>query len=99
MSKTKQKNHKQEEALRGELRKCYSRIGQLEKLVNYYKKQANMTPREIEEETEEQQLEVCDNCGKGHLELIDLVHVKFLRCDTCGYKEKIDGKKEKETNT
>lgn len=79
MSKKKNKEKSELEHLRGENRR-------LRKQLNYYKKQANMSESDVYEEEAEE--EVCEHCGKGQLEVIDLKYVIMEVCNVCGHQRK-----------
>ena len=87
MSKTKNKTHTETEHLKGEVRKYKSLVRQLRKKIRELERQAHFYEDVVDEVVKDVQVKkVCDSCGKGTLNEIDLIHVILTKCDVCDFK-------------
>lgn len=95
MSKTRQKEKSEIELLRGKVRKLESTCRRLRKENNALKKRMHFTENVIDEVAEdiEPKAETCQNCGKGELAVVDLVHVLIESCNLCEYRKRIKPKR------
>lgn len=82
MGKSKSKSRKEVEHLRGVIRSLKKQLRN---------RQAQEGTREKKESDD---FETCSRCGKGTLSFKDFVHVKFLVCDVCDFREKIENAEE-----
>lgn len=78
MSKTKNKNRREIEYLRGRVRK-------LEAELKYYKKLPTI---EETEPVEDVDLDICERCGKGICEIFDFKFAILRKCQLCGFEER-----------
>lgn len=99
-SLARQKSHKSEEDLKGEVRKLKSVIRNLQKRLRYYEKIDHLLDDAMdivrEEEAQnfspiEEDADKCPDCGKGELALLDLGKYVYTTCSLCSYRVKVDG--------
>mgnify|MGYP003432054027 CR=1 FL=1 len=98
---SKQKSHKADEDLRGQVRQLKSvirnlqkRLRQYEKLDHYLEDAIEIVESEKAKEVEKEHVaDKCPDCKKGDLRVLDLGRVAYLACDTCSYRVKRHGKK------
>lgn len=98
---SKTKSHKNEEDLRGEIKKLKSIIRNLQKRLRYYEKVDHMLEDAIaiieadKEREYEQELKAdrCPDCRKGELRLVDLGRISYTACNQCSYRVKSHGEK------
>lgn len=83
MGKSKNKNSREIEYLRGQIRK-------LEAELKYYKKLDHAVHEDIE--PEDMSLDVCEHCGKGIIVQTDLGRVRIRKCGICDWREVKHGK-------
>ena len=83
MSKSKNKSRSEVEHLKGIIRRLKSQL-------KYYRKRDSSvydnTP--YDEDFEEEDVEVCEECGKGVIEVYDFYKIIIRKCNLCGYEEK-----------
>jgi formate-dependent nitrite reductase cytochrome c552 subunit len=94
MPKKRERNG--EEYLRGKLREAQKTIRQLEKRVKELTKHEHFPAQDEEpmrdtEDTYRQLPIYCNSCGKGQLEMIDIVGRVFSVCKLCGDRKKVAG--------
>lgn len=65
----------------------------LEKEIKKIKKENLLTPKR-EKSTIENKKTYCPECGKGELNMFDILNRKFLVCNVCKYRERFYGKKD-----
>lgn len=87
MGKQKQKNHREDEHLLGQIRALKSENRNLKKRLRYLEKYHNDDAPEKEERTREK-VNNCKECGRGELKDVILVGRKFQTCDTCNWRSK-----------
>lgn len=97
MSKSRNKNRSELEYVRGKNKQLKSENRQLRRRVNDLEKRSHFYEEVIDDVVEDIDLDECQECGKGYLQVLDLKYIKFVHCDTCGYKERLksDGKEVK----
>lgn len=92
MAKTKNKERQETEYLRGIIRGLRAEVKRCKKAKNI--------PEDIEPDeqpaAEPDPIDICQDCGKGTLRYLDLVHVQYKVCELCGIRIKLHGIK-KET--
>ncbi len=88
MGKTKNKNHRPDEFqkeqirhLKKEIRRKDQTIRQLEKELGY--KDKIVIPKTVKEPVK------CPDCGKGHMDLIDIGIRLYAICTLCKFRERI----------
>lgn len=98
MGKTKNNNRSEVEFLRGEIRKLKSEIKRirqenrsLSRKSHFYE---NIVVDDVAEEIEIGP-ELCKNCGKGSLFVIELPHLNIKTCDICEHRETTKKKNKK----
>jgi hypothetical protein len=82
LGKNKKKSRSEIEFLRG-------KIKHLEKKLKQFQKEG--PPREEEPDIDEDVDEICEHCGKGRIQIVDLKFVIFKVCELCHKREKIEG--------
>lgn len=84
----KNRTHKRNAHLEGLNKRLKSENNKLKNEINHL---VNILqekyPRILEESLEPK---ICSFCGKGSLEIIDIVGRQFETCDTCDYRKKIN---------
>lgn len=86
MGKIRQKNHKEEEHLLGEIRKLKSENRNLRKRLKQLERYPNNNYEK--EERIKEKVSICNNCGKGELKEIIVVGRKIVKCELCDYRSK-----------
>jgi hypothetical protein len=83
----KKKEKSSEEYYKGKLREAEKQIRQLERNLKELQK------REHPKKSKEQEVapEICGECGKGELRVIEIIGKGFQVCDVCGHRKKIYG--------
>ena len=97
---SKPKDAKTVEYYLGIIRSQAKQIRQLEKIVKSLRKSAHMYNDILEanEELKEEEIPLppkkkhCPDCGKGILVEFEIIGRMYERCDTCGYRKKIEAK-------
>lgn len=95
MAKTKERSG--EEFYRGKLREANKKIRQLERRIKDLERHAHIFVKNQDEEIETDNentypkfnKELCQACGKGKLEVIDIIGRIFQVCQLCGDRKKI----------
>lgn len=85
MSKTKQQNHNEVKYLKDVIKDQRTKIKYLKRRIAELENQLHMKKQKPNKEVEE----TCGNCGKGHFEYHDFLHINYKICVVCGYKEKV----------
>lgn len=98
----RKKSHREDEDLKGEIKKLKSIIRNLQKRLRQYEKfeyyfeEAFETIEESKAKEAEQEYKAdkCEVCGKGELRIIDLGRNIYTACTVCDYRVKrgSDGK-------
>jgi ribosomal protein S27AE len=86
VGKTRNREAKSDEYLRGQIRQLRKENQQLRKLVAHLQGQGlkkERSPKKLEE------VPNCPECGKGFLSEIEFANRIFDVCGTCGYRSKL----------
>lgn len=88
MSKTKNKNKSEVEHLRGIIRKLKAQVRSLSTRNKELERQSHFYEYIADEVIEDVEIkeDICEECGKGILSEIDLVHVIVTTCDLCEFR-------------
>lgn len=96
MGKKKEKNP--EEFYKGIIRNLEKRIRELERELKFYRKQFNINEASIETKKDEKNTQknidkrpqICNLCGKGNLVIVDILGRKFLVCQMCKDRKRLN---------
>jgi len=87
LGKARSKNHDADEYYKGQIRELKSINRRLERqLKEVLKHQSTKSKNDCKKESKEN---ICQNCGKGILESVDLGIRIITSCPLCGYRESI----------
>lgn len=82
MSKSKAKARSEREFLRGEIRR-------LKKELRICKEQKGIQDPEPDEDDEDENEIICDECGKGALDVLDLGRAIYTTCRVCKIRKRL----------
>ncbi|HUM42306.1 MAG TPA: hypothetical protein PKI14_05090 [Fervidobacterium sp.] len=99
----KKKEKTAEEFWKGKCRELQKRVNQLEKQLGFHKKQKHRYEDIVQDYEEiltevmevesfnvsEASLKKCEACGKGHLEMFEILDRVYSTCNTCGDRKKV----------
>ena len=85
---TRSKTHKSDEDLLGTIRNQKAEIKRLKRKIKELEKDVLLKEDNKEDEQDEEQ--ICDNCGKGILTIIDIGIRRYSVCGLCKTRERLD---------
>ena len=89
----KQRSKSPEEYYKGLLREANKQIRELQKELKQHKKQAHMFEEFVDDVANDVEIvekkKRCPDCGKGHLDIFEIIGRVFETCKLCGYRKKI----------
>lgn len=90
MSKTKNKEHKPDEHLKGLIKKLRSENKQLRQRLKQIENKSHFYEHIADEVVEDITVgDACTFCGKGNLQTIDLKFLSLIKCDICDFSERV----------